>query len=139
MQPFTLNKAATACNKSKATILNAIRLGRLSASRNDKNQWQIDPAELFRCYPPDQSSYQSVEPITSTQTGQENELLVRLELMGKLLLQVENERDDLKADRDHWRRQATMLLTHQPELHPEPPKAEQPTRSRLYEKLFGGK
>jgi len=139
MQPFTLNKAATACNKSKATILNAIRLGRLSASRNDKNQWQIDPAELFRCYPPDQSSYQSVEPITSTQTGQENELLVRLELMGKLLLQVENERDDLKADRDHWRRQATMLLTHQPELHPEPPKAEQPTRSLLYEKLFGRK
>ena len=134
MQPFTLNKAATACNKSKATILNAIRLGRLSASRNDKNQWQIDPAELFRYYPPDQSSYQSVEPITSTQTGQENELLVRLELMGKLLLQVENERDDLKADRDHWRRQATMLLTHQPE-----PKAEQPTRSRLYDKLFGRK
>jgi len=34
---------------------------------------------------------------------------------------------------NHWRNQANMLLTHQPE----PAKAEQPTRSRLYEKLFG--
>ena len=36
---------------------------------------------------------------------------------------------------DHWRNQATMLLTHQPET----PKAEPPNRSRLYEKLFGRK
>ena len=45
--------------------------------------------------------------------------------------QVAREREQA----DHWRNQATMLLTHQPE----PPKAEQPTRSRLYEKLFGRK
>jgi hypothetical protein len=48
---------------------------------------------------------------------------------------LENMLDDIKGDRDHWRNQATMLLTHQPET----PKVEQPTRSRLYEKLFGRK
>ncbi|MEY3759652.1 MAG: hypothetical protein RIR39_1143, partial [Pseudomonadota bacterium] len=76
MQPFTLNKAATASNKSKATILKAIRLGKLSANRNEKNQWQIDPSELFRCYPPDQSGYQSE---ISALPVQETELLVRIE------------------------------------------------------------
>ena len=45
--------------------------------------------------------------------------------------------DDLRKrldDESAERRKLTLLLTHQPE-----PKAEQPTRSRLYEKLFGRK
>jgi hypothetical protein len=43
--------------------------------------------------------------------------------------------DDLRRrldDEAAERRKLTLLLTHQTE-----PKAEQPTRSRLYEKLFG--
>lgn len=51
MQPFTLNQAAKICHKSKSSLLEAINSGRLSANRNDKNQWQIDPSELFRVYP----------------------------------------------------------------------------------------
>jgi hypothetical protein len=46
--------------------------------------------------------------------------------------------DDLRRrldDEAQERRRLTMLLTHQPE----PPKAEQPARSLLYEKLFGRK
>jgi len=43
--------------------------------------------------------------------------------------QVTREREQA----DHWRNQATMLLTHQPES----PKTEQLTRSLLYDKLFG--
>ena len=61
MRPLTLNQAAKVAHKSKAAILEAIRSGRLSAARDDLNQWQIDPAELFRVYPQDQS-----------QTGDEN-------------------------------------------------------------------
>ena len=57
MQPFTLNQAAKACHKSKSAILEAIRSGRLSAGRDDKNQWQIDPAEPF--------TSQAVEPTLS--------------------------------------------------------------------------
>jgi hypothetical protein len=40
--------------------------------------------------------------------------------------------DREREQADHWRNQATMLLTHQPE----PPKAE-PVKSLLFEKLFG--
>jgi hypothetical protein len=51
MKPFTLNQASQVCHRSKSTLLDAIKNGRLSATRNDKKQWQIDPAELCRVYP----------------------------------------------------------------------------------------
>ena len=50
--PYTLGQAAKATGKQKSTILDAIRAGRLSATRDDKKQWQIDPAELHRVYAP---------------------------------------------------------------------------------------
>jgi hypothetical protein len=139
MQPFTLNQAAKACNKSKSAILDAIRSGRLSASRDDKNQWQIEPSELFRVYqptehlPPEQNRSQSVD-----QPPQNHPTPLLLE-------QIERERDrerkqmqetidDLRRrldDEAQERRRLTMLLTHQPE--PE----SRPVKSLLFEKLFG--
>lgn len=44
--------AATAVNLSKAAILRAIHEGRLSATKDLAGQWCIDPAELYRAYPP---------------------------------------------------------------------------------------
>ena len=64
--------------------------------------------------------------------GTQNELIEALrEQIESLKAQVVREQEQA----NHWRNQATMLLTHQPQ----PAKAEQPTRSRLYEKLFGRK
>ena len=127
--PFlTLGQAALECGKQKSTLLNAINKGRLSAYKDDKNQWQIDPAELFRVFPVQHQNEHSETHNEHHETAQH--LAELLERERKLLLE---QIADLKADRDHWRNQAVMLLTHQPE----PPKAEQPIPSRLYEKLFG--
>ena len=130
MPLFTLNAAATACHRSKSVLLNAIKTGRLSATRNDKNQWQIDSSELDRVYP-----YTIEQSVTGSQNQNRT---AEVELLEQLLEQVKAERDylkelveDVRVERDGWRNQATMLLTHQPE-----PKAEQPTGSRLYDKLF---
>lgn len=112
MTLLTLGQASDECGKHKSTILDAIRSGRLSAHRDDKNQWQIDPAELFRIYPQQHNERHNEQHNTTTQ-HQYNTLQVAqiLERERDLLLaQV----DDLKADRDHWRKQATMLLEHQP-------------------------
>jgi len=143
MPPLTLNQAAKACHKSKSAILEAIRSGRMSACKDEKNQWQIDPSELFRVYPPTehlppiQNHYQPVDlppqnHPTTLQTLLENEKKERERERDYLLEQLA----DLKKDRDHWRNQATMLLTHQPEQ-----KVEQvePKKSLLLEKLFGRK
>jgi len=127
MPPFTLGQAAKATGKQKSTILDAIRAGRLSAGRDDKNQWQIEPCELFRVYPAKQIIEPDATPTQPMDTSAQLAQMLERE-RAQLMAQIE----DLKTDRDHWRNQATMLLTHQPEKKPEP---EQP-KSLLWKRLF---
>jgi hypothetical protein len=50
---LSLLEAATQVGKSKPTILRAIQAGKISASRDEHTgEWRIEPAELFRVYPP---------------------------------------------------------------------------------------
>jgi hypothetical protein len=48
---FTLGTAAQATGTAKSTVLRAIKAGRISASRDETGQWQIQPVELFRVFP----------------------------------------------------------------------------------------
>lgn len=140
MQPFTLNQAAKACHKSKATLLEAIKNGRLSAKRDDKNQWQIDAAELFRVYPVG-SSLPGRLPVLKTNTDHPTEPTQNHPLEEKIkAFEQERERerkqlqdtiDDLRKRLDNEsteRRKLTALLTHQSE--------NKPSESKLLAKLF---
>ena len=51
MASFTLGTASQATGTAKSTILRAIKAGRISATRDELGQWQIDPAELARTFP----------------------------------------------------------------------------------------
>ena len=127
---LSLKDAAETVGMTKPALFKAIKSGRLSATRDDKGQYQIDPAELFRVYPPPKT-----EPVTRNPEslqleidGLHREIQQRDERFNDMRAQV----DDLKADRDHWRQQATALLTHQP-----PPAAET-ARPGFWRRLFGG-
>ena len=50
--PYSLQQAATAADLNKSTVLRAIKAGKISAARDEHGQWQIEPAELHRVYPP---------------------------------------------------------------------------------------
>jgi len=134
MQPFTLNQAAKACNRSKSTLLAAINSGRLSASRDGKNQWQIDPFELFRVY-----AARTHEPVTDhatepAQNHQNSELIDSLQAQIELLkTQVAQERDNATQ----WRQQAVMLLEHHAPIQDFNPTRQED--SLLWRKLFGRK
>jgi len=52
MNYLTLGEAEKEVGVTKSTISRAIKDGRLSANRNEHGHFQIDPAELFRVYPP---------------------------------------------------------------------------------------
>ena len=52
MTHYTLGTAANACGVNKSTVLRAIKAGKVSATRNEHGEWQIDPAEMHRVYPP---------------------------------------------------------------------------------------
>lgn len=51
MKPLSANKAAQEAGIAKKTLLDAIKSGRLSATKNEKGYWEIEPVELFRVFP----------------------------------------------------------------------------------------
>ena len=133
MALLTLGQASDECGKHKSTILDAIRKGRLSAKRDDKNQWQIDPAELFRVYPQHQTEQQT-QHINEHQTQHQPEH-PNTDLIDALRAQIEQLTSQVKREQenaDNWKNQATMLLTHRPE-----PETRKEDNTKLLFKLFG--
>src|SRR5262245_45528119 len=112
---LTLAEAAKETGLTKPAIFKAIKSGKISASKDERGQWMIDPAELFRVYDPI-SKKETVEPHTANLSLllKRKELESKLEVTDKRLLDKDREIDDLRVQRDHWRTQAeqiTRLLT----------------------------
>ena len=120
---YTIGEAAKATGKTKSTISKAIKSGRVSAARKGNGVYDIDPAELHRVYPP-LSGKRDIQPLNGEreETGKIvhiKELEAKLEAAGKETLMLREQLNDLKQDRDHWRQQATALLTDQRPKSPE--------------------
>ena len=126
---LSLKDAAEAVGMTKPALFKAIKSGRLSAVRNDKGEYQLDPAELFRVYPPPKTEQvtRNPESLQLEIDGLRREMQQRDERINDMRAQV----DDLKADRDHWRQQATALLTHQQQ-----PAAPESPRPGFWRRLF---
>ena len=130
MPPLTLNQAAREAGRSKATLLEAIRGGRLSAPKDELGRYQIDPAELFRVYPPTgrrpdtETATDPMQPTTETAL-----LRQKVELLERIIRGIENERNDLRRRLDAESearenaaaeiRRLTLMLIHQPKPEPE--------------------
>ena len=109
---LTLGQAAKETGKSKSVISSAIKSGRLSAIKSDTGSWQIDPAELFRVFPKQNTQNPEKEQNSTPENALQNRLLEReIELLHERLTEKDDIIDDLRQDRDHWRQQATALLT----------------------------
>lgn len=122
---LTITQAAEKAKVSRAAIHKAIRAGRLSWTKNDKNHYLIDPSELDRVYQPvDAKNTNIVDSVEYRLLAQ------KLEFTERLLWQTENERDRLV--------QVVALLSHQPPQENHQPE-KQPVKSLLFEKLFGRK
>lgn len=116
---LTLNQAAKACGRSKSTLLDAIRSGRMSAPKDDRGRYAIDPAELHRAFPfqaIDRSADRFPEPQPTTignqpTTPAERVLEREVELLREMLAKAE-------ASADHWRalaeRQQGLLEDNRP-------------------------
>ena len=105
---LTLGQAAREAGTSKATIFKALKSGRLSYVEKNSYGYKIDPAELFRVFPQANNGNTETE---QTQTDANTQETAYLKLENELLLA---QLADLKSDRDHWRQQATALLTYKP-------------------------
>ncbi|WP_424941671.1 hypothetical protein [Aliiroseovarius sp. S253] len=140
MTKLSANKAAKEAGIAKKTLLEAISSGRLSASKNEKGHWEIEPAELFRAYPKTGfEELQKPQP-TPQENGQKTSETSALEIEVKMLREqierMDEERDrersqltdqiealkDQAARQSADHRQALAALTDQRERAAEPPK-----------------
>ncbi len=116
---YTLGEAAKATGMTKAALSKAIAKGRISAAKDETGRFQIDPSELHRIYPPvNTTPAKSEQQLTQETLAENKELKAKVELLREMLGELKAEREDLRADRDHWRRQATALITHQQQTVP---------------------
>ena len=134
---YTLGTAAKATGKSKTTIKRALEKGRISGKKTDLGEWQIEPIELHRIYP--RVDHGTVTIDTPGSTPGHTELQVKLHaaeremaLLRELLGREREVSRGLEQDRDHWRQQATALLTDQRR-----PQATMERRS-FWARLLGG-
>jgi hypothetical protein len=127
--PLSLGQAAKACGRSKSALSRDVKAGRISAFRNPDGSLAIDPAELFRMFPPVSHNGSSNVPWDDSQplgngrgTGEHLVATADLIALRERVAKAEGERDllldqvadlrrrlDLEAEE---RRKLTALLTH---------------------------
>ena len=123
---MTLGEAAKQAGISKSTLSRAIKSGRVSAFRTDDGAFSIDPAELFRVYPPQHATHvgngsmtRGATPSATDATPAENAALkAEIEGLKAQLSLMKEHADDLKSQRDGWQKQAEaaqrLLSDHRP-------------------------
>ena len=99
MTKLSLNKAAKEAGVAKSTLLEALNSGRMSASKNDKGHWQIDPAELFRVFQKTGSTEQKEPKQTPSEALQKTTENGALEIEVKMLRE-QIERMDTERERE---------------------------------------
>jgi predicted site-specific integrase-resolvase len=120
----TLGTAAKATGISRTAILRAIKSGKISASKNDHGQYDIDPAELHRVYKPvanDVTDSSAVTPqVNDTQHKDNSGLHIEIKVLRERLADKDSVIDDLRTrldaeaeERRKTQAQLTALLTDQ--------------------------
>ncbi|MCP4228668.1 MAG: hypothetical protein GY771_00780, partial [bacterium] len=117
-----LGQAAKETGKAKATISKAIKSGKLSAIKNDRGGYDIDPAELFRVYPANSNKTVDEPPKSERQETPSElvELRAKVNSLQEQSKQAQETVEDLRRRLDESERERrqkdgalTALLTDQ--------------------------
>jgi hypothetical protein len=113
---YTLGTAAKATGKSKTTIQRAVAKGLISSEKGRSGEYSIDPAELHRVFPPLPSDTVSRDPKVDDARPHDTtpELRAKVEALEAMLVREREALDEVRADRDAWKQQATALLAAPP-------------------------
>jgi excisionase family DNA binding protein len=103
---LSLQEAADLARVNKSTLFRAIKSGKISARRDEHNQWRLDPAEVARVYPiaVADAEQQHAMPRKRDRT---DELVAQLrEQLADLRREVDrahNDADRARNDAETWR------------------------------------
>ena len=109
---YTLGTAAKATGKSKTTIQRAIAKGLISMEKSKNGRYSIDPSELHRVFP--MISFETVTQPSQVDTlrpPDETPSKIRIEGLEAMLDREREALEEMRADRDAWKQQATALLS----------------------------
>lgn len=131
---FTAGQAAKAVGVTTPTISKALKSGKLSYIERTENGYKIDPAELFRVFPPVAKKEDGNTDALGSETPKETPETVEMRIShAKLAAErdaLQAMVDELRQDRDEWRKQAqTLLLTDA---------TREEARPGLFARLFSG-
>jgi hypothetical protein len=117
---YTLGQAAKATGKGKTTIQRAVKKGLISAEKTETGEYQIDPSELHRVFPMKNPETVSRNAVWNDPRphGDPAELAARLKGLEEMLIREREALDEVRADRDAWKQQATALLSGPPRKRP---------------------
>lgn len=108
---LTLKQAAKEIGLSKPAVLKAIQKGRISAAKDEKGRWQIEPAELFRVYPKsNQVNRVNDNQLTIGNDKVNSGLQVEVEVLREKTKMQKDRIEELQEERDKWREQSSKLL-----------------------------
>lgn len=151
-------EASRLTGKSKQAIINAIKLGKISAVKDIDGAWQIEPVELFRVYTPLSTNGHQVDIKLDTQLDDtlqplDTPSVGTLQVEVKMLRELLEAKDDVIAAKDDTigdlrsrlnieqeeRRRLSMMLTATASAPTPPaPVAQEPRLKGFWARLFGG-
>jgi excisionase family DNA binding protein len=103
---FTLGEAARTAGVSKPTLSKAVKEGRLSAEKQLDGSYRIQPAELFRVYPPETAKNRlEGTGFDATETPDANPLI------SQEVAQLREQLAILGGEREREREQLTSQIT----------------------------
>ena len=124
---LSAKQAAEQVGMTKQAVINAIKDGRISAEKDNKGRWVIQPSELFRVFSPTQP-LDTIDSNKTLQIGRaftpeidsnlpiENiKLRLELEAAQKEIKRLEEQSVELRDERNEWRQQAKRLSLAKPE------------------------
>ena len=104
MMPYSLKQAAAACGRSRSSVYEAIRNGRLKAEQDEKGRFVIQPDDLKNVFPEHSENVHSERE--KTQINEEKHSLFL-----QTIASLENTVEALKDERNEWREQAKAAAT----------------------------
>jgi excisionase family DNA binding protein len=127
---LTLSEVARQAGMSKSTLSRLVKKGRITAEKQENGEFRIDPSELDRLA----ELRSSVRSVQRVETGTDAVLQREIDLLREMLLDKERTIQDLRTERDDWKKQAQqaqqaqMLLLAVGEKKEEPRKRWWPWR-----------
>lgn len=123
MAVLGLRDAAQQVGLHRSSLFRAIRTGRLSATRTEGGDYEIETSELFRVYPA-KSSAQDAHLLTHPRAQGEATGRTSLDVrVATLEAELRGQRElieTLRRECDRWAAQAERLALAPPRAHPQP-------------------